>query len=145
MILPIIDYADIFYHNKNIQLLQKFQVIQNRCIRNISKLPRMTNTDNEANRLSLLPLSERRALHVLQFALETANKQPSLLISNDQRLHSMCVQTCSHDHTRKQFKMFKPAKILVERSISFMLRKSWNSLPTSTHLLNDKYPLVSSC
>lgn len=47
MILPILDYADIFYHNKNVSLLAKLQIIQNRCVRIISKLPRQANTESE--------------------------------------------------------------------------------------------------
>lgn len=81
MILPIMDYADIFYHNKNSGLLKKFQTIQNRCIRIISKLPRLTNTEDEERRLELLPLNTRRAIHIIQFASDITYKQPNLLIS----------------------------------------------------------------
>lgn len=47
MILPVMDYGDLFYHNKNNKLLNKLRTIQNRSIRIISQLPRLTNTDSE--------------------------------------------------------------------------------------------------
>lgn len=80
MILPIIDYADIFYHNRNIGLLKKFQTVQNR-IRIVSKLPRLTNTESEGKRLELLPLDIRRSIHIIQFASDIVFKQPELTSS----------------------------------------------------------------
>lgn len=50
MILPIINYADIFYHNKNMKVIKKFQMLQNRCIRIINKMHTRTNTLNEESR-----------------------------------------------------------------------------------------------
>lgn len=71
MILPIIDLCDLFYHNKSVKLTHnKLQVIQNRFLRIISNLSKLTNTLTEEYQLDLLPLCERRALHILQFAFE---------------------------------------------------------------------------
>lgn len=65
MILPIMDYGDIFYHNKNSSLLNKSRLYKMfKCIRIISRLPRLTNTSEEEHKLGL-PL---RSLHILQFA-----------------------------------------------------------------------------
>lgn len=83
MIMPFIDSADIFCHNKIMSLLNKFQTIQNCCIRIISKLSRLTNTDNETIRLNLITLAEQRAPYIVEFAHEIAFKQPKFLTSYD--------------------------------------------------------------
>lgn len=54
MILPIMDYADIFCHNKSSKLLKKFQIMQNRCVRLISRFPRLTSTEEETKKLELI-------------------------------------------------------------------------------------------
>lgn len=87
MILPILDYGDIFFHNKRGKLLKKLQVLQNSCIRIISKLPRLTNTTEEEVKLGLLPLKMRRSLHILQFAhniaiIEQDPQTGNILINN---------------------------------------------------------------
>lgn len=125
MILHIIDYADIFYHNKSTKLVNKFQVIQNRCVR-------LVNTDVETSNLGLIPIANRRALHILQFARELTFTQPELLESLVANL-GQGTQTRSHDPSRSQFKLFKPNKVLIEKSISYMLRNKWNALPTPAH------------
>lgn len=142
MILPIMDYADIFCHNKSTRLIKKFQVIQNRCIRIISGFSRLTNKDEEATKLGLLPLSNRRALHILQFALELSTKQPELTESFGLNpLDRMTTRPCNPSRT--QFKMFRPIKTLIERSISYMIRSRWNALPTMAHKSLDKNTLAS--
>lgn len=146
MILPIMDYADIFYHNKNSVLLKKLQIIQNRCIRIISKLPRLTNTENEEKRLDLLSLGVRRAIHIIQFASDIVQKQQNLLMapsnSNSNNIGTR-TQTRSQNPDRNQMAMFRPKKGLVEKSISYTLRKAWNALPTWAHQTADKHALAN--
>lgn len=146
MILPIFDYADIFYHNKNMSLLKKFQTVQNRCIRIISKLPRLTNTETEESRLELLPLEVRRAIHIIQFASDIVYKQPNLTIAQANTgtvISETRTQTRSQNPDRHQMTMFRPKKTIVERSISYTLRKAWNALPTWAHQNADKQTLTS--
>lgn len=121
MLLPIIDFGDLFYHIKNTKLINKLQILQNRRIRIISNLPKLTNTTIEQRKLDLLSLCERRALHIIQFALGL---------------------------NRSQLETFRPAKALTEKSLSYTMRKAWNSLPTAAHLpdkqIFTKYLLVNS-
>lgn len=146
MILPIIDYADIFYHNKNSGLLKKFQTIQNRCIRIISELPRLTNTENEEIRLDLTPLNLRRAIHIIQFASDIAYKQPNLTTAQTGLDNSSVINRCltrSQNPDRNQMIIFRPSRCLVEKSISYTLRRAWNALPTWVHQSADKKALAS--
>lgn len=142
MILPIMDYADIFCHNKSSKLLGKYQTIQNRCVRLISRIPRTVNIEEESKTLGLVPTAHRRALHMLQFALELPSSQPDLIetITPDQNLMA---RTRSRDPARTQFKMFKPNRTLIQNSISYQLRSIWNALPTSAHEMVDKHTLAN--
>lgn len=128
MILPIMDYADIFCHNKSPKTIKRYQVIQNRCIRIISCVPRLPNTNEEAKKLGLISIANRRALHVLQFSHELTINQHELLERYDSH-GSRGPRTRLRDSSRNQFKMFKLSKVLIEKSISFMLRCKWNALP----------------
>lgn len=140
MILPIIDYGDIFLQNKSSKYMSKLQTIQNRCIRTISKLPRLTNTKEEEKMLELLPLNERRALHTLQFAHELTINEKTLF-TNTTTLQSQRATTRAMNPERHQFKIFRPTKTLTEKSISYCMRKAWNRLPTSATIT--KYLLVN--
>lgn len=139
MILPIIDYADIFCHNKNSVLLKKFQTLQNRCIRIISRLPRLSSTADETKKLGLLPLHTRRSLHILQFGFELINSDASLVDEAVQPRE----QTRTRNPLRTQFNIFRPRKALIEKSISYVLRKNWNNLPTIAHQIEDKNILAN--
>lgn len=144
MILSILDYADLFYHYKNPGLLKKLQSIPNRTIRIISKLPRITNTENEERRLELLPLNTRRAIQIVQYASDIVYKQPNLTmtLSNSTAVNTGTVTRSQNPH-RTQMKMFRPKKGIFERSISYTLRKAWNALPTWAHQTADKQTLAS--
>lgn len=147
MILPIIDYVDIFCHNKDIKLTKKFQVIRNRCIRIICELHTRANTQSEESRLNLMPLHTRRTLHIIQFASEMVFKQPGLFKMRNTFNNSSGTQitTRSQDPERTQLDLFSPSKSLTEKSISYTLRKAWNSLPTWAHSTPDKKTLLAFC
>lgn len=55
IILPVMDYGDLFYHHQNAKLVKKLLTIQNRCVRIIARLPTLTNTEEEEKKLNLLP------------------------------------------------------------------------------------------
>lgn len=141
MILPVMDYGDLFYQNKNRKLLNKLNVLQNRSVRIISKLPKLTNTDSELKKLDLIPLSNRRALHTLQFAFDLVKCKPHLTVQFDDTSSLERMHTRSHNPYRNQFNIFRPTKSKIERSISYTMRKAWNALPSDVHQLEDKITL----
>lgn len=143
MILPVIDYGDIFYHNKCSGLLNKLQVIRQRCIQTISKLPKYTNTSEEERKLNLLKLTVRRALHIYQFAHETIINNPHLLEKNQANRPTSLRKTRSQNPIRNQFSLFRPTKTLIEKSITYAMRHSWNNLPTSAHDCADNHMLTT--
>lgn len=141
MILPVMDYSDIFYHHQNAKLVRKLQTLQNRAIRVISRLSRLTNTEDEERKLGLLPLSVRRAQHILLFAFEIRNSMPHLTVLFDDDRNQTKMFTRHYNPDRNQFKMFRPAKTLIQKSISYVLRSTWNALPSQIHQIDDKVTL----
>lgn len=109
MILPVVDYGDIFTHNKNDKILKKLQTIQNRCILTIFRLQKLANTNEEEKKLDLLPLTERSALHVLQFAFDLSVSDTTLFTKASLSQHNG-VATRSMAPDRHQFKIFRPVK-----------------------------------
>lgn len=141
MILPVMDYGDLFYHNKNARLLNKLHIIQNRSVRIISELPKLTNTDSEMKKLDLLSLSTRRALHTLQFAFDLIKCQPNLVIQFNNVFSNDRMHTRSHNPNRNQFNLFRPTKSKTKKSISYVMRRAWNALPSEVHQIEDKTTL----
>lgn len=68
MILPVLDYGDLFYSCTSPTLLSKLQVLQNKAIRVICRLKARTNVDAYYDSFGLLPLINQRHLHILQYA-----------------------------------------------------------------------------
>lgn len=137
------DYGDLFYHNKNIKLLNKLCVIQNRSVRIISKLPKLTNTDTELVKLDLLPSSTCRSLHTLQFAFELVKCHKYLTVQFNDKSHTDRMLTRSQNPNRNQFSLFRPTKSKTEKSISYTMCRAWNSLPSEVHQIEDK-PTLSN-
>lgn len=83
------------------KLLNKLQIFQIRCIRIISSLPKLSNTEAYERKLDLLPLIQRSALRILQFAFDRVRTNSQLLsntsqfpqiVLNDAFIHSIHVK-----------------------------------------------------
>lgn len=81
MILPILDYGDVFYHNNKVRYLSKLHVLQNNAICIIKRLHTITNTDQCHTELNLLDLYTRRNLHMIQFAYEISLNPDNLVVN----------------------------------------------------------------
>lgn len=143
MILPIMDYVDIFIHNKSTALLHKYQTLQNRAIRIISRLSRLTNTDEEAQKLGLISMAKRRSLQIIQFAFDAIKNENGLLTRGEEINKVSRAQTRSLNPLRTQLKIFWPRCSRIEKSLSYVIRKEWNSLPLEAHVIEDKNVLAN--
>lgn len=68
MIIPLYDIGDILYNSAPKSILKKPNVLQNRAVRIVYRLPPRTNTSLFDVRTNILPLEQRRLLHLLQIA-----------------------------------------------------------------------------
>lgn len=130
-ILPIIDYGDIFYNAAPKSLLNKLQILQNKAIRIIAKLPGRSKTDIHHRIYDILPLSERRKLHTIQLGY--------WLSEDPNNLDLRVLSTRSHTSS---------AKLLIQRRMKTnkcnnnfiqLAVKYWNNLPPEIrNLRNNK-------
>lgn len=135
MLLPIFDYGDLFYNYCSVKLLRKLQILQNRSIRLICGVNKTTNTYSLQAELGLLPLEYRRNFHTIQFA-HCLSCNSNLIELNRQR-----TITRLNNPNRRQFKMLRPTKAVIEKGVSFRIRKAWNNLPTQVHVIDNKNDL----
>lgn len=63
MIVPLFDVGDVFYDSTNQASLNKLQVLQNRAVRIIMKMPSRSNTTEAHHKLNILSLEESFILH----------------------------------------------------------------------------------
>lgn len=137
MILPVFDYGDIFFHHSaNKLLLKKLQTIQNSAIRIISKLPKRSNTDSEEADLGLFNLVKRRLLLCIQIGASLSHNPTQLYNCADRNTRTRAV---SED--RRQLILFNPKKAVCERSFTYQILRTWNSLPTEFHTAADRAAL----
>lgn len=60
---PLLDYGDVFYQSPSRGNLDKLRVLRKRAVRTIA---RRENVDSECEKRNILPLQQRRLLHLLQ-------------------------------------------------------------------------------
>lgn len=125
MILPLFDQGDVFYHGISQTSLKKLQVLQNRAIRIIARLPRLSSTAEESQKCNVMPLLVRRKLHLAQ----TAKWMAGLSRYKD----DIIAQTRSHASNRVKLKVIFPRKQKVKRSFLYQATELWNKLPTYLH------------
>lgn len=127
MVLPLFDQGDVFYHGTSQANLNKLQVMQNRAIRIIGKLPRLANVTEESKKYNIIPLVMRRKLHLVQIARWMARQ-------TRYKDHTVAY-TRSHACNRVKLKVPFPRKQKVKRSFLYQATEMWNSLPTYFHCI----------
>lgn len=129
MILPIIDYGDVFYLSASSQLLNRLRVLLNKAMRIVAKTGGRENTDAIAKRLNIQPLEDRRLCHLLQLArwMSLTGKCPD----------TRSLSTRSHAEMRKNMGVEAPKKSLFLKSYVYRACNHWNDLPTNLHLITD--------
>lgn len=122
MILPLLDYRDVFYPSASGQLLNKLRVLMNKALRIVAKVGCRENTDAIAKRLGMQTLEDRRLCHLLQLARWMS-------------LTGKCVDhrkfnTRSHADLRRNMWVEAPRKSLFHISFVYKACEQWNGLPT---------------
>lgn len=131
MILPLLDFGDIFYQGAIQKLLNKVESLQKRAVRTIAGLPRMSSVQGELTKYKLSMLEKRRKLHLAQTAPWMAGKVKYI----DQTIGN----TRSHAEGRVKLKVIHPRKNKVKRSLCTRQRTyGMTSLRASIALLSLK-------
>lgn len=133
MILPLLDQGDVFYHGAVKVHLNRLQLIQNRAIRIIHKIPRLCNVQEICNVICNesechVPLLEkRRKLHLAQIAKWLASQQAYR--------DKIEAHTRSHAIDRIKLRVIFPRKQKVKHSFLYQAAILWNDLPTYLHMV----------
>lgn len=129
MILPLLDYGDVFYQSTTQKGLDKLKMLQNRAIRIVAGLRKREPIDEEYRRMNIVPLVNRRFLHLLQHGRWIAKS--GRLVDN------RGLSTRSHVSGRSILKIEAPKSERYRRSFIYRACKVWNSLHTNLHQIVD--------
>ena len=131
MLLPILEYGDVFFSSASCLNKKRLQILQNkglRCALNKGIEESITELHSEAN---LLQLKYRREQHMLNFMYDQV-QIPSLLKSKS----SYRIKTRSSNKLTLQVK--RPYTERFKKSLAYKGPKKWNALPESFHHVASK-------
>lgn len=111
MILPLFDIGNVFYIGACQQSLSRLRVLQNKALRIIFRIDPRESTLWAMNKIKIMPLDQRRALHVIQ--LIKWIKECGTL--EDKRN----LPTRAHATDRKMLIVNRPRTVLYQRSFIY--------------------------
>ena len=129
MILPIMEYGDIFLSSLSVATKKKLQTMQNKALKiALNRDPEHCTTalHEEAK---LLKLSERRKAHILQFTFKLKRNTKRLLRGRTGRI--------TRSSRKILFKLRKPTTEKYKKCLSYYGLRLWNSLPVNVQTMNE--------
>ena len=127
MILPILEYGDIFFSSLSAATLNKLQVIQNRALRLAIDCRRVLNTKDLHKEAKLDKLKVRRKRHILQFLFHKK--------TNSKLIVRMPRGRVTRSASKVLFKLKKPNSEKFKVSLHYS--GLWNALPAVLQKLDD--------
>ena len=136
MILPMIEYSDIFLVAASKDNRDKMQILQNKALRVIHKVDKYYHTDLIHKESNLLKLKHRREMHLLQFMF-TKKDDPHL---RKARRKSGVVTRAS---VKLNLIVRKSRTEKYKKCVSYRGTKTWNKLPVTTQTSENKFVFKS--
>ncbi|CAH2109029.1 unnamed protein product [Euphydryas editha] len=132
LLLPLLDYADSSYPDLSEDLLNKYERLQNHCIRFIYGLRKFDHISEFRAKLKWLPIRLRRNLHLLSllYCILYNPLSPSYLkerfvfLGSNSDLHLNL-----RSRSDNRLKMFASQSQAYSNSFTMKAAKLWNSLP----------------
>ena len=131
MLLPLLEYGDIFLVGASVCNRKKLQILQNkglRCALNRDIDANVCDLHSEAN---LLKLHFRREQHILnymfEYAQKTSNRRPRSKLAMNTRSSGKVLLRVKRPYTEK-----------FRKSLSYLGPKKWNNLPINFHNIKEK-------
>ena len=131
MMLPILEYGDIFLSATTNVNRQRLQVLQNKGLRCALGRDLETSTDDLHAEARLLQLKYRREQHLLNFMYDQAQDVNKLQVKN-----VLAIRTRSSN--KKLLKVKRPRTEKFKKSLAYIGPKKWNSLTESYHYAQSK-------
>ena len=133
MILPLMEYGDIFMVGASVANRKRLQVLQNKGLRCALGKGKYTNSKElhvEAG-FSWLQLKYRRDLHMLNYMYDMSQIEENV---RKNRGEGMRTRSCN----KKLLKIRRPRTEKYKKSLAFRGPKKWNSLPSELHFLKTR-------
>ena len=131
LILPIIEYGDIFLTGATNGNKKKVQILQNKGIRCALKADRDTSTRELHTEMRMLRLKHKRETHILNFMYDQSKK-----VENLRMVKGTGVKTRSSK--KKLLRIKKPNTEKFKRSLTYLGPKIWNALPSDLQSIQSK-------
>ena len=127
MILPIMEYGDIFLHSASQQIRKKLQTLQNKALRCALSKDKYTRSEDLHREGKILKLRDRRHVHVLLHMFQLP----------DFKLWK--THQATRSSKKKLISLRKPKNEKYKKSIAYQGPKLWNSLPAHLQKMDSYY------
>ena len=124
MILPILEYGDIFIHSASQKIRKKLQILQNRALKCALQKDKLCSTIDLHEEAKILNLKERRHMHVLLHMYQLAQMPNFKLWKSYQH-----TGTRTRSSKKKLITCRRPTNEKFKKGITYQGPKLWNSLP----------------
>ena len=131
MMMPILEYGDVFLTAVSKENRDKCQIVQNKALRIVHRVDNLYGTDLMHKESKLLKLKHRRVQHLLNFMHSKRDKQGL----GRARRRSGVRTRASY---KSNFVLRKPNTEKYKRCASYVGPKLWNNLPSSVQKLENK-------
>ena len=126
MLLPILEYGDIFLSATTAENRKRLQILQNKGLRCALRRSSEYNSSDLHKEANLMKLKFRREQHLLNFMFDQA-----LNSINHKQRPATAVTTRSQ--SKKLLKIKRPYSERFKKSLAYNGPKSWNALPERFH------------
>ena len=133
LILPILDYADIVWGDKdNIMLMNMLQIVQNKAAKTILDLPMYSSSTEALSTLEFKPLRERRFYHRCLLVYKIKNEQI------DYQFDFVLNSDVHQYNTRRKndYHLQRVKTNLGKQTFSYLSLNDFNTLPTAVKETN---------
>ena len=139
MILPILEYGDVFIHSASKGIRKKLTVLQNKALRCALSKEKLYPTNDLHMKARLLKLKDRRHMHVLLHMFQLA-QMPNFKLWKMHQANGVRTRSSK----KKLITSRRPSNEKYKRSITYQGPKLWNSLPSQVQKLDSYYEFKGS-
>ena len=132
MMLPILEYGDLFLSAATFKDRERLQVMQNKGLRCALNMGLGTSTDELHAKANLFKLKYRRELHTLNFMYGIAANSDNLVTRTGE-------VTVTRSQKKTTLKIRRPKTDKFKKSLAYLGPKKWNTLPLDLHQSADKW------
>ena len=133
MMLPILEYGDIFLSATTCEIRKKLQTLQNKGLRCALNKGLQTSSSELHNKANLLALRYRREQHLLNYMFDWTVK-----VNEDMKALTPKPTYCTRSQNKKILKTKKPNTEKFKKSLAYFGPKKWNALPADIHQIPSK-------